>query len=257
MGILDGKKLLITGVVTDDSLAFQAAKQAQDHGAEIVLSGAGRALSLTKRIARKLPVEPEVIELDVTLPEHLQAAHETLDQKWGRLDGILHAIAFAPSTCLSENFFDASWDDVATALHVSMYSFSSLTEALLPLFQKAGGGSVVGLDFDAQVTWPIYNWMGVAKAGLEATSRYLARQLGPQNIRFNLISAGPIYTIAGKSIPRFDEMATHISSNAPLGWDARSAESVGRSCVALFSDLMAATTGEIIHVDGGYHIIGA
>jgi enoyl ACP reductase len=257
MGILDGKKLLITGVVTDDSLAFYAAKEAQNHGAEIVLSGAGRALSLTKRVARKLPVEPEVIELDVTDANHLASMCETLDNKWGRLDGVLHAIAFAPPSCLGDDFFAASAEDAATAFTISAYSLKALTEAALPLFEKAGGGSVVALDFDAQVTWPMYNWMGVAKAALESTSRYLARHLGEKKIRVNLISSGPIHTIAGKSIPGFSDLEEEFGKIAPLGWDHLNADPVGRTCVALFSDLMPATTGTIIHVDGGYHIMGA
>jgi meromycolic acid enoyl-[acyl-carrier-protein] reductase len=235
MGILDGKKLLITGVVTDDSLAFHAAQQAQAHGAE---------------------VEPEVFELDVTVPEHLDGIRESIDQKWGRLDGVLHAIAFAPLTCLGEDFFAPSWEEVSTAMQVSTYSYSSLTQALVPLFEKNGGGSVIGLDFDAQVTWPSYNWMGVAKAGLESLNRYLARTLGPKNIRCNLIAAGPVHTIAGKGIPGFVEFEDHFGERSPLGWNNYSGEPVGRACVGLFSDLFPATTGEIIHVDGGRHIEG-
>jgi enoyl ACP reductase len=257
MGILDGKKLLITGVMTDDSLAFAAAKQAQEHGAEIVLTGAGRALSLTKRVAKKLPVEPEVFELDVTVPEHLTNIAEVLDANWGKLDGVLHAIAYAPPSCLGDDFFGAPWEDVATAMQISTYSFKSLTEVLVPLFDKAGGGSVIGLDFDATVTWPNYNWMGVAKAALASLSRYLARELGPKKIRVNLVSSGPIHTIAGKSIPGFVEIEDQFGQRSPMGWDNYDAGPVGAACVALFSDLLPATTGEIIHVDGGYHIIGA
>jgi len=257
MGILDGKKLLITGVLTDDSLAFSAAKRAQEEGAEIVLSGAGRALSLTKRVARKLPVEPEVFELDVTVDEHLANIADALDKKWGRLDGALHAIAYAPPTCLGGDFLEAPWEDVATAVNVSAYSLKALTKALLPLFEKAGGGSVVGLDFDATVAWPAYDWMGVSKAALESVSRYLAREVGPKNVRVNLIAAGPVRTVAAKSIPGFAQFEEAFHSRAPLGWDINNADPVGRACVALFSDLLPATTGEIIHVDGGYHALGA
>jgi enoyl ACP reductase len=257
MGILDGKKLLITGVLTDDSLAFSAAKRAQEEGAEIVLSGAGRALSLTQRIAKKLPAEPEVFELDVTNEEHLAAIQTSLDAKWGSLDGVLHAIAYAPPTCLGGDFLEAPWEDVSTALNVSAYSLKALTNTLLPLFDKAGGGSVVGLDFDATVAWPAYDWMGVSKAALESVARYLAREVGSRNVRVNLIAAGPIRTIAAKSIPGFDKFEEAFDSRAPLGWDIKNADPVGRACVALFSDLFPATTGEIIHVDGGYHAIGA
>ena len=206
MGILDGKRLLITGVLTDDSLAFSVAQKAQDQGAEIVLSGAGRALSLTQRTARKLKDEVEVYELDVTDASHLEQITASLQAKWGSLDGVLHAIAFAPASCLGGGFLDAPWEDVATALNVSAYSFKSLTKALLPLFKEAGGGSVVGLDFDAQVAWPAYDWMGVSKAALESTSRYLARDLGADKVRVNLIAAGPVRTLAAKSIPGFDQI---------------------------------------------------
>lgn len=257
MGILDGKKLLITGVLTDDSLAFAAAKRAQEEGAEIALSGAGRALSLTQRTAKKLPVEPEVFELDVTNQEHLTGITEALQNKWGRLDGALHAIAYAPPSCLGGDFLEAPWEDVSTALHVSAYSLKSFTTALLPLFENAGGGSIVGLDFDATVAWPAYDWMGVSKAALESVTRYLARETGAKNVRINLVAAGPIRTIAAKSIPGFDKFEEAFASRAPLGWDIRNADPVGRACVALFSDLFPATTGEIIHVDGGYHAIGA
>jgi meromycolic acid enoyl-[acyl-carrier-protein] reductase len=257
MGILDGKRLLITGVITDDSLAFGVAKRAQEEGAEIVLSGAGRALSLTKRTARKLAVEPDVYELDVTEPEHLETVATAIGDKWGALDGILHAIAFAPPSCLGGGFVDAPWPDVATALEISAYSLKSLAVAMLPLMRAAGGGSVVGLDFDAAVAWPAYDWMGVCKAALESTSRYLARDLGAHKIRVNLVAAGPVRTIAAKSIPGFDQFETAFSSRAPLGWDIHDSDAVARASVALLSDWFPLTTGEIVHVDGGYHAIGA
>lgn len=257
MGILDGKRLLITGVITEDSLAFGAAQRAQEEGAEIVLSGAGRALSLTKRTARKLKDEPEVFELDVTDKSHLEAIHNNLKDKWGALDGALHAIAFAPASCLGGGFMDAPWEDVATAVNVSAYSLKALTQALLPLFRASGGGSVVGLDFDASVAWPSYDWMGVAKAALESTARYTARETGPDHVRVNLVAAGPIRTIAAKSIPGFEKFEDAFDSRAPLGWDIHDSDAVARACVALLSDWFPMTTGEIIHVDGGYHAIGA
>lgn len=257
MGILEGKKLLITGVLTDDSLAFAAAKRAQEEGAEIVLSGAGRALSLTQRTAKKLPETPDVFELDVTNEEHLANITTALQEKWGSLDGALHAIAYAPPTCLGGDFLEAPWEDVATAVQISAYSLKPFCTALMPLFEAAGGGSVVGLDFDATVAWPAYDWMGVSKAALESVTRYLARDLGSHNIRVNLVAAGPIRTMAAKSIPGFDKFEDAFAGRAPLGWDIRNADPVGRACVALFSDLFPATTGEIIHVDGGYHAIGA
>ncbi|HEX4901424.1 MAG TPA: enoyl-ACP reductase FabI, partial [Acidimicrobiales bacterium] len=201
MGILDGKRLLITGVLTDASLAFGIAKLAQEEGAEIVLTGAGRALRLTQRTARKLPSEPEVLELDVTVPEQVDAVRESLASTWGRVDGALHAIGFAPESCLGGGFTEAPWEDVAVALQISAYSLKTIADVVVPLMPD--GGSIVGLDFDATQAWPAYDWMGVAKAALESTSRYLARELGPKGVRVNLVAAGPIKTMAAKSIPGF------------------------------------------------------
>lgn len=257
MGLLEGKRFLITGVLTDDSLAYFAAKHAQNHGAEIVLSGAGRALSLTQRTAKRLDRPADVIELDVTEDQHLQAAHDFLADKWGALDGVLHAIAFAPQSCLGGGFLTAPWEDVGKALHISAFSLKSLTVALAPLMRKAGGGSVIGLDFDASVAWPVYDWMGVAKSALESTTRYLARELGPDKIRVNLIAAGPYRTVAAKSIPGFELFEEAFCARAPLGWRVDDPDAVGRACVALFSDLLPMTSGEILHVDGGFHAVGA
>lgn len=255
MGILTGKNVLITGVLTDASLAFGVAQLAQAEGANIVLTGAGRGLSLTKRTARKLDPEPEVFEFDVTAPEHVDALREQLQSTWGRVDAALHAIGFAPEACLGDDFMGATWDDVKVALEISAYSYKTLAEVVVPLMDD--GGSVVGLDFDATVSWPAYNWMGVAKAALESTNRYLAKAHGPQNVRFNLVAAGPIRTIAAKSIPAFQEFEDVWDGRAPLGWDVRDSSSVARSTVALLSDWFPATTGSMIHVDGGYHAMGA
>ena len=259
MGLLDGKRLLITGVLTEASLAFAVARRAQEEGAEIVLSGAGRALSLTRRTARKLPVEPDVLEIDVTSSEELAAAGEALRARWDRLDGLLHAIGFAPPDCLGSGMFAAGWDDVSVAFNVSTYSLKALVDAFLPLLTAAGGNggaSVVGLDFDASVAWPVYDWMGVAKAALESLSRYLAKELGPQGIRVNLVAAGPVRTMAAKSIPGFSAFEDTWADRAPLGWDVHDADVVAKACVALFSDLFPMTTGEIVHVDGGVHAVG-
>jgi meromycolic acid enoyl-[acyl-carrier-protein] reductase len=258
MGLLDGKRLLVTGVLTDASLAFAVAKLAQEEGAEIVLSGAGRALSLTKRTARKLPTEPDVLEIDVTSPEQLARAGAALAERWDRLDGLLHAIGFAPPNCLGSGMFAADWDEVSVALNISTYSLKALVEAFRPLLTTAGrdgGASVVGLDFDATVAWPIYDWMGVAKAALESLTRYLARDLGPDGIRVNLVAAGPVRTMAAKSIPGFAELEETWSDRAPLGWDVHDADVVARACLALFSDLLPMTTGEILHVDGGVYAV--
>ncbi len=259
MGLLDGKRLLITGVLTDASLAFEVARLAQEEGADVVLSGAGRALSLTKRTARKLPSEPDVLEIDVTSPDQLHAAGAALAERWDRLDGLLHAIGFAPPDCLGSGMFAADWDDVSTAIHISTYSLKALVDAFLPLLRAAGrdgGASVVGLDFDATVAWPVYDWMGVAKAGLESLSRYLAKELGPSGIRVNLIAAGPVRTMAAKSIPGFSAFEDTWADRAPLGWDVHDSTAVAKACLALFSDLFPMTTGEILHVDGGVHAVG-
>ena len=255
MGILDDKNLLITGVLTDASLAFAVARLAQEQGAEVILTGAGRGLSLTQRTARKLPVEPEVLEFDVTSAEQAEALRDHLADRWGRVDGALHAIGFAPEVCLGEDFMAAQWSDVSVAMEISAYSLKTVAEVVAPLMTN--GGSIVGLDFDARFAWPAYNWMGVAKAALESASRYLARGLGPDGVRVNMVAAGPIRTIAAKSIPGFAEFEAAWETRSPLGWDVNDTEPVARACVALLSDWFPATTGEMIHVDGGYHAIGA
>jgi enoyl-[acyl-carrier protein] reductase I len=256
-GLLDGKRLLITGVLTDESLAFATARLAQEHGAEVVLTGVGRGLRLTQRVARRLPSPPDVLELDVTVPDHVDAVRADLERRWGRLDGVLHAIGFAPASCLGGGFLDAPWEDVRVALEINAYSLKVLAAGFRPLLQAAGGGSIVGLDFDARVAWPAYDWMGVAKAALESTARYLARELGPDRIRVNLVAAGPVRTLAAKSIPGFKLFEDVWDGRAPLGWDITDPEPVARACVALLSDLFPATTGEMVHVDGGYHAMGA
>jgi meromycolic acid enoyl-[acyl-carrier-protein] reductase len=260
MSLLDGKRILVTGVLTDASLAFAVARLAQEQGAEVVLSGAGRGLSLTRRTARKLPVEPDVLEIDVTDAGQLAAAGEALAARWGRLDGLLHAIGFAPPACLGNGMFEAGWDDVSTALEVSAYSLKALVAAFRPLLEAAGadgGASVVGLDFDATVAWPLYDWMGVAKAALESLTRYLAKELGPKGVRVNLVAAGPVRTMAAKSIPGFSAFEDTWSDRAPLGWDVHDSEVVARACVALLSNWLSMTTGEMLHVDGGVHAVGA
>ena len=254
MGMLDGKRLLVTGVITDQSIAFAVARVAQEQGAQVVLTGFGR-MSLVERVAKKLPQPAPVIELDVSSDEHLASLADRVREHVDGLDGVLHSIAFAPASCLGGDFLDAPWSDVATAVQVSTYSLKALAVAALPLFGP-GGGSIVGLTFDASVAWPAYDWMGVAKAGLESTSRYLARELGPRHIRVNLIAAGPIRTMAAKSIPGFATFEDAWDGRAPLGWDNSDAEPVARAAAVLLSDWMPVTTGEIIHVDGGFHAMG-
>ena len=257
-GLLDGKKVLVTGISTDDSIAFSVAKLAQEQGAEIVLTSFGRVMRLTERVARKLPAPVDVLELDVTNPDDLAAVSAEIGKRWGRLDGVLHSIANAnPETCLGGDIMKGQWDDVGQAIHISAYSLKALAELAVPLMAD-GGGSIVGLDFDnSTVAWPVYDWMGVAKAALEATSRYLARDLGRLGIRVNLVASGPLRTLSAKSIPGFGQFEETWTSRAPLGWDLRDPTPVGRACVALLSEWFPATTGEILHVDGGFHAVGA
>ena len=258
MGILEGKHILVTGVLTDASLAFSVARLACEQGAEVALTGAGRGLSLTRRVARKLPGEVEVYELDVTVPEHADQVAAAVAANWGHLDGLVHAIGFAPPDCLGDGVLRAGWSDVAIAIEISTYSLKLLAGAFAPLLERStGSASIVGLDFDATVAWPGYDWMGVAKAGLESLSRYLARDLGPRRIRVNLVAAGPVRTLAAKSIPGFSRFEDVWDERAPLGWDVNDSEAVAQACVALLSDWFPRTTGEIVHVDGGFHATGA
>ncbi|SDI74026.1 Enoyl-[acyl-carrier-protein] reductase [NADH] [Actinokineospora alba] len=252
-GLLEGKRLLITGVITDSSIAFHVAKAAQEQGATVILTGFGR-MSLVERIAKRLPQPAPVIELDVQNDEQLASLADRVREHVDGLDGIVHAIGFAPQSCLGAPFMDAPWEDVSVALQVSAYSLKSLTQAALPLLGR--GSSVVGLDFDARVAWPAYNWMGVAKAAFESINRYMARELGPEGIRVNLVAAGPVRTMAAKSIPGFAELEAGWADRAPLGWDVDDATPVAKSVCALLSDWLPATTGSMVWVDGGVHALG-
>jgi enoyl-[acyl-carrier protein] reductase I len=255
MGLLEGKKLLITGVLMESSIAFHAARVAQQEGAEVVLSSFGRAGKITATIAKRLPVTPPVIELDVTNDEDLAALPERLQPHFGdSLDGVLHSIGFAPQAAMGGNFLKTEWADVATAVQVSAFSFKSLGVAVAPMMPN--GGSLVGLTFDARFAWPVYDWMGVAKAALESTSRYLARDLGPQKIRVNIVAAGPLKTTAAKSIPGFAAYEAIWQEKAPLGWDVSDPEPTAKACVALLSDWFPASTASVFHVDGGVHAMG-
>jgi enoyl ACP reductase len=252
-GLLEGKRLLITGVITDASIAFHVARVAQEQGAQVVLTGFGR-MSLVERIAKRLPDPAPVVELDVQNQEHLDSLADRVREHVDGLDGLVHAIGYAPPSCLGAPFMDAPWEDVATAMHVSAYSYKSLTAAALPLLGR--GSSVVGLDFDARQAWPAYNWMGPAKAAFESVNRYMARDLGPQGIRVNLISAGPVRTMAAKSIPGFVDLESMWAEKAPLGWNVDDPTPVAQSVCGLLSDWFPATTGSMVFVDGGVHFLG-
>lgn len=257
-GILAGKRILVTGVLMESSIAFHTARLCQEQGAEVVLTGYGR-MSLVERIARRLPKPAPLIELDVQDKGHLESLADRIKESVdgdGRLDGVVHSIAFAPSDALGGNFLSTGWDSVATAVEVSAYSLKALAMACLPLM-KEEGGAIVGLDFDASTAWPAYDWMGVAKAALESTSRYVARDLGPHGIRCNLVAAGPIKTMAAKSIPGFETFRAVWETRAAIGWDLSDPEPAARAVVALLSDWFPRTTGEIVHVDGGVHAMGA
>jgi enoyl ACP reductase len=253
--MLEGKKLLITGVVNRESIAYEVARQAQEAGAEVILTSFGRVRRMTERSAAKLPQPPDVLELDVNNPEDLEAVADDLRERWGRVDGILHAIAFAPEDALGGKFLETPAESAEVAFRTSAYSLKALAVAVADLFPDEGA-SVVGLDFDASVAWPVYDWMGVAKAALEATSRYLARDLGPKGVRVNLVSAGPLGTLAARGIPGFGDLATAWERQAPLGWNTDDPGPVASAIVFLLSDMARAITGEILHVDGGFHAMG-
>jgi enoyl ACP reductase len=254
MGLLDGKTLLVTGVLTDGSIAFHVARLAQQEGASVVLTSFGKQFRLTEVIAKRLPAPAPVVQLDVTDDDDLAALADRVREHADHLDGAVHSIGFAPQSVMGGNFLAGEWGDVATALHVSAYSLKSLATAALPLLTPGSG--LVGLTFDARYAWPVYDWMGVAKAAFESTARYLARDLGPKGVRVNLVSAGPVRTTAAKSIPGFETMEGGWDGRAPLGWDVTDPEPAARAVAALLSDWFPATTGEIVHVDGGVHAMG-
>ena len=254
MGLLDGKRLLVTGVLTDRSIAFAVARLAAEQGATVVLSSFGRPMSLTRRVARRLPGSPPVVELDVASEDDLAALPDRLGEHVDGLDGVLHAIGYAPASALGDGLLQTPWEDVGTALQVSTWSYAALARACVPVL--ADRASYVGLTFDARVAWPSYDWMGVAKAGLESANRYLARDLGPRGVRVNLVAAGPVRTMAAKSVPGFAAFEDVWDGRAPLGWDVDDAEPVAQACVALLSDWFPKTTGQVLYVDGGFSAVG-
>lgn len=255
--MLAGKRLLITGVITRKSIAFAVAREAQEAGAEVVLSGFGRTRRLTERAAKRLAGPPEILELDVNNEADLAAVAAELERRWGGLDGILHAIAHAPEDALGGRFLHTRPESAIEAFRTSAYSLQALARHLAPLLERGDGASIVGLDFDASQAWPAYDWMGVAKAALEATSRYLARDLGPRGVRVNLISAGPVATAAASGVPGFAELAVRFQEGAPLGWDIDDPGPIARAVCFLLSDWASGISGELIHVDGGFHAVGA
>lgn len=255
--MLDGKKLVITGVLTDSSIAWHSARVAIEAGADVVLTSFGRGMKLTERVAKRLPVEPDVLELDINDPDHMSALVAELDSRWGLVDGALHAIAYAPEDALGGNFLATPPESAQTAFMTSAFSLKTLAQGLRPLMVAGGSGSIVTLDFDNRQAWPAYDWMGVAKAALVSVVRYLARDLGRDNIRVNAVAAGPLGTVASKSIPGFEKFAELWNKRSPLVWDLSNPEPVARMVAVLLSDWALATTGEVIHVDGGFHAVAA
>jgi len=255
--LLTGKRLVITGVLTDDSIAWHTARIAQEQGAEIVVTGFGRGLRLTQRAAKRLAVEPEVFELDIHRPEHMESLVASLEDRWGAVDGALHAIAYAPDDALGGNFLNTPPDSAVTAFLTSAFSYKTLAAGLRGLLREAGGGALVTLDFDNRQAWPAYDWMGVSKSALESVTRYLARDLGPDNIRVNAVAAGPLTTVAAKAIPGFKRFQDVWEARAPLGWDINNPVPVALMVAVLLSDWAPATSGEVVHVDGGFHAIAA
>jgi meromycolic acid enoyl-[acyl-carrier-protein] reductase len=255
--LLDGRKLLITGVLTDRSIAYSVARRAQEEGAEVILTGFGRGMRITERMAKRLPTEADVLELDVNDPEALEAVAGALDDRWGSLDGVLHAIAFVPADALGGQFLQTPSASATAAFETSAFSFKALAAALLPLLERGEAPGIVGLDFDASVAWPAYDWAGVSKAALESINRYVARDLGPRGVRSNLVAAGPLQTVAASNIEGFEGLAEIWERQAPLGWDFADCTPVADACLFLLSPLARAITGEILHVDGGVHAIGA
>ncbi len=255
--LLENKRLLVTGVLNDDSIAWHTARIAQEEGADVVLTGFGRGIGITRRAAGRLPTTPDVLELDINDPDHLAAVAADLEERWGAVDGALHAIAFAPEDALGGNFLNTPPESAQTAFMTSAYSFKTLAVGLLPLLQASGGGSLVTLDFDNTQAWPAYDWMGVAKSALQSVTRYLARDLGGDGIRVNAVSAGPLATIAAKNIPGFSQFNDVWRDRAPLGWDVADPTPVARMVCLLLSDWAPMTSGEIVHVDGGFHAIAA
>jgi len=253
--ILDGKRVLVTGVLTDDSIAWHTARVAQEAGATVALTGFGRGMRLTRRAARRLPVEPPVFELDITRREDMERLVADLEDLWGGVDAAVHAIAYAPDDALGGNFLSTPADSAATAFLTSAFSYKTLAVGMQPLMQRAGGGALVALDFDNSQAWPAYDWMGVAKSSLESVTRYLAKYLGPDGIRVNAVAAGPLGTVAAKSIPGFEQFRDVWLARAPLPWDVHDPEPVARMVCVLLSDWAGQVTGEIVHVDGGFHAV--
>ena len=254
-GLLAGKRILVTGVLTDRSLAYHAAAKMQELGAEVLLTSFGRAKRITERAAQMLPKATDVLELDVTKQSDYDALVEELGARWDSVDGLLHSVAFAPAQLFKDPFLHANLDDVEAAMRISSYSLQQLSATLLPLMVRSqSGASIVALTVEDRVRVHPYAWMSVAKSVLNSIARQLAVHLADHNVRVNLIAAGPVRTNAGSVIPEFSEMEDTYK-RAPLGWDTRDHTAIAGPAAFLMSDLSRNMTGDILKVDGGMHIL--
>ncbi len=260
MGLLEGKKALIMGVANKRSIAWGIASAFQREGCELAftyaierLRGNVEELVATLPDAAKVPVYP----CDVGKQEEIDATYAKLGEAWGKLDILVHSIGFAPIEDLKGRFVDTTREGMRVAHDISAYSLIAITKPALPLFAKAGGGSVISLSFDAvNKVVPNYNAMAVAKAGLETTTRYLAADLGPENVRVNCISAGAIKTIASSAVKGISSLREQVEQKAPLRRNV-TLEDLGDVAVFLASNRSRCITGATIFADNGFNLLGA
>lgn len=256
MALLEGKTGIVFGVANKRSIAWAIAQALSREGMRLAFTYQGERLkenveSLTETIPGSV-----VLQCDVTNDVEVEAVYAAVDKEFGRLDALLHSVAFAPKEDLENDFVKTSREGFKLAHDISAYSLVALTRGAMPLFEKSGGGSVLALTYyGAEKAVEGYNLMGVAKASLEASVRYLAANLGPQNIRVNAISAGPVNTLAARGVKGFTTMLKHHAERAPLRRNVELDE-IGNAGVFLLSGMSSAITGEIMFVDCGYNVIG-
>ena len=256
MGLLTGRKAVIFGVANERSIAWSISQKLREAGAELAFTYAGeifkdRVTPLAESLDSKI-----ILPCDVTNDAEIDAVFDTLKKEWGSLDILVHSLAFANKDELKGEFLDTSREGFKMAMDISAFSLVTLTQKAVPLMEKAGSGSIMTMTYyGAEKVIPNYNVMGVAKAALEASVIYLAEDLGTRNIRVNAISAGPIKTLAAMGISGLNAMLNHVGAKAPLRRNTDQ-DDVAGTALYLASDLASGVTGEIIHVDCGYNIIG-